>query len=381
VHDLIQQLVAAQLQPLHDNSAVAESELSVATFQHAQPLSAELVAFSGAGLDHYGGELMLAAALLHNTPRGYQHRLLWGVSSQRTRIGGWSSTKGGFNDRHTSVAHHELVRVEVKDGMLDSYVKLHTPRGEELLRFGKATAMIGRFYQALMQQPAPQRMVPPRPFPQPSAEDPAGAQAASQGFWREDPDALALLVGIDERVRSGFIDAGVGYDLSCRILLAHRSAFAGPGIASGPGQWLSPMSLDDLGHTLVGIFGPPTQQNVDGQGWTWLSFALDPQRDALSPALSALGIAAYISLGVGFSPGKVIAHQMLQREPLTAIHVGMHSGSASSVYTLRTPRGPLEQVDAMMSHQLHQALIHSAMPVLGRRCSLGWGPSYAELWG
>jgi hypothetical protein len=210
MHGVVSQLVATHLQPVHDKSSLAESELTIALFEHAQPLSAELVASCGVGLDHFAGEVVLAAGLLYNTPRGYEHRLLWGVTAQRTLIGGWSSTKGGFNDRYASIAHHELARVEVKDGMLDSYVKLHSPRGEELLRYAKATALLGRFYQAL--------------------------------------------------------------------------------------------------------------------------------------------------------------------------HVGFQAGTASTAYMLRGPRGSLEQTDAMVAHQIHQLLIHSAPAVLERRCALGWAPSYHELW-
>lgn len=380
MHQAISQLVASHLQPFHDHKKSLDFEVSVATFQQAQPFSGEVVASCGVGLDHFAGEQVLAAALLRETPRGYEHRLLWAVTQQRTLIGGWSSTKGGYNDRRISLPHPELVRVESKKGLFDRCVKLYSPRGEEDLGFESGSRILAPFYEALIQLPAQQRTAPPLPFPQASAEDPAGAQAASQGFGCEDPPALALLVRLDEAVRAGQIESSVGYDLSCRILLAHRSMLGGPGIAHGPGTWLSPLSPDDLGHVLVGILGAPMHHNVDGEGWTWLSFPFDAKHTGLNKAVAAVGIASFLGLGVGLSPGKMIAHKMLEREPLTMIHVGFRASSSSTAYMIRGPQGSLEYTDAMVAHQLHQALIHATPSVLERRCALGWVPSYPELW-
>ena len=125
---------------------------------------------------------------------------------------------------------------------------------------------------------------------------------------------------------------------------------------------------------------PPIQRQDTPDGWTWDHFRVDPQRDELSPVLTGLGVAAYVGLGVGFSPGKLIAHQLMKREPLTGFRLGVMDTSACCMYSFDGPRGRLEHNgEAMFAHQLHQAVIHLAYRVLERRCICGWETDYSAL--
>lgn len=372
------ELITAHLRPMSDASALAETEFQLAVVQGAPELGAEAVAGCGQGLDHYGGEHIIAAALLRELPRGYEHRVSLAITDRRTIVNGWSSIKGGYNELRFSIPHPALARVEVKQGMLSNCVKLFTHDGQERqLIFPAATQMLGQLYQAMAYVHPQARVAPPIALPQPSADDPAAARAAEAALWRLDPQASRALAHVDQLTRGGQIDAASGYDFVCRMLLTHRSAMGGPG---HNGQaWISAMSAKDLGHTFTNIFGAPTQYQVGQDGWAWHEFRLDPQRDPLGGALTALGVAAYVGLGVGFSPGRAIAHQMMKRTPITSIRVGIRDANACSMYLVQGPKGGLEHSDANMAHRLHQALIHSAYKVLDRRAVLGWTVDYHQL--
>jgi hypothetical protein len=84
MHGVVSQLVAAHLQPLHDKSSLAESELTIALFEHAQPLSAELVASCGVGLEQTDAMVahQIHQLLIHSTPAVLERRcaLGWGPS-------------------------------------------------------------------------------------------------------------------------------------------------------------------------------------------------------------------------------------------------------------------------------------------------------------
>lgn len=375
------ELVSAHLQPLRDKSTLLDTEFTLALFEHATGIASEAVAGCGVGVDHYTGEHVLAAALGRETPRGYEHRLCLAITDRRTILSGWSSIKGGHNGTGFSMGHEQLARVESKATMLANYVRLFDHQGTSRdLTFPQVTDVLGRFYAALAQLPPQARMSAPLPMPQPSPEDPAGLRAVAHGLWREDPAATQILAHVDRLVYGGQVDPASGYDFACRVFLAHRSAVSGPAMSPGLGRvWLSPMSAADLGHTFVSIYGRPADYQVAPDGWAWHDFHLNPERDYLDATLSALGVAAYIGLGVGFSPGRVIAHHLMKREPITKLRVGVHEGQACSHYVVDGPRGRLELSDANMAHRLHQALIHSSYRVLERRALLGWGVDYHAL--
>lgn len=378
----VREIVASYLRPMHETSALADTEFTLAVQQAAGTIGAEAVAGCGWGLDHFGGEHVLASALHRWTPRSYEHRLSLAITDRRTIVSGWSSIKGGFNDIRFSIPHELIQGVEVKDGLLENCVKLHANGRVHELTFPDGIKILGAFYSALANVPPNARVSPPFPLPAQTADDPSGARAAAGGLWRQDPLAGQALAHIEHLVASGQIDAGSGYDFVCRLLLAHRSSIGGPG-GGVPGQtgqvWLSPMSATDLGHTLVGIYGRPVQYQVAADGWAWHEFRIDPNRDYLGGVLTALGVAAFVGIGFGFSPGRVIADRLMRRDPITGLRIGVLEGSACSMYLVDGPRGRLENSDANMLHRLHQALIHSSYRVLERRASLGWQVDYSRL--
>gem|GEM_PF-3940736 len=375
----LRELVAAHLRPTREESLLLETDFTLALHDQAGPIGAEAVAGCGWGLDHFGGEHVLAAALSRSTPKRYEHRLTLAITDRRTIVNGWSSTKGGLNDIRFCVPHDLITRVEVKDGILANHVKLFVGGQVYELGFTEITEPLGKLFTALAQLHPQARSAPPIPLPEVSATDPAAARAGAQSLWRQDPPINQAMIHIDQLVSGGQIEAASGYDFVCRLLMAHRSAIAGPGGSPALGQtWLSPMSAQDLGHTLVGIYGPPAHYQVT-DGWAWHQFRIDPNRDYLGAVLSALGVAAFVGLGFGFSPGAAIAHQLLKRDPITSIRVGIRDGSACSMYVVEGPRGKLENSDANMAYRLHQALIHSAYRVLERRCVLGWAVEHAAL--
>lgn len=374
----ITQLVAAHLRPIQEESVVLASEFTLALHAQATTIAAEAVAGCGLGLDHFNGEHVLAAMLQRETPRGYEHRLTCAITDRRTVVSGWSSIKGGYNDTRFTIPHAEIARVVVKDSLLANYVKLYSVRGSEhMLTFASATKLLGPLYEALGSLHPQARVAPSLPLPLPSPDDPAACAATNHSLWRPDPAITAALGHIDRLVREGGIAPASGYDFACRLLLLHRSAISGPG--SNGVSWLSPMSGGDLARTVGSMFGPPVQHQDTPDGWSWYHFRVDPQRDELSPVLTGLGVAAYVGLGVGFSPGGLIAHQMMKREPLTGFRLGAMDTSACCMYSLDGPRGRLEQCEAMFAHQLHQAMIHSAYRVLERRCICGWETDYSGL--
>lgn len=359
---------------------VDTSELHVTAFDEASSTGAEALAGSGAGLDHFAGERILAAAFLRDTPKGHEHRLACAITDRRTAIAGWSSISGPATlDRYRfTLPHGELRHVEVKSSMLANYVRLHGATAKQELPFAEAVPMLGAFYQTLAQRIPPQhRVEPPTPFISPTDEDPTGAVAASRSLWTDDPDARRMLEVVARGAREGALTADVGRDLVGRVVLAHRSRAGGPGMHEG--RWMSPMSSQDFGHTLIRIFGQPVAHTQPQPGVDQLDFRIDPRRDPVGNAVTALGVASYVGLGIGFSPGKAIANALMKRKQVTELRVLFADGPVHTAFRLLAPMSNLEQHDARMAHALHQALIATSYQVLDRRCRSGWRASYHEL--
>lgn len=375
----LRQLVAAQLQAIHNEGGLLEGELYLNLFDAAGPNGAEAVAGCGEGLDLHAGERVLASILSRETPQGYEHRLACAITDRRTVLSGYSSTKGGNNSKRFSLRHDQVVQVESKEGVLSNYVGLITPHGKSELTYPAATTQLASFYQTMATQiPFPARCEPPTSFLEPTELDPSGAQGAAQGLWMQDPQCTSLLGLIDQRVRSSEIDPETAKDFAARVVLAHRSRCGGPGMQDG--SWLSPMSSQDFGHTLTNIFGPPTAHQAPQPGTDWLDFYIDPNRDPFGPVLDALGVASYVALGVGFAPGKVIAHAMMKKQPVTQVRFMFNDAPSCCRFQIQTPPGvPLERLDALMAHRAHQALLHSAFRVVEQRCRFGWDLPYQQL--
>jgi hypothetical protein len=132
--------------------------------------------------------------------------------------------------------------------------------------------------------------------------------------------------------------------------------------------FLSPLCADDLGHVLCGALGQPLRYEQPQPGMHWLDFRYDPQRDTLSPALAALGIASFFALGIGFSPGRMIAAEMLRKPPLNVIRFAFADVQGGCAYEIYGNGRRIEPVEAELGHALHQLLVHAAWPVLERRC-------------
>lgn len=360
-------------------------ELRLSVFGEAREVGHEAITGSGVGLDLHAGERILASALLVDRPKGHEHRLALAITDRRTALSGWSDIGGPltFGNRRFSVAHAELARVEVKSGMLANHVALHAvPQGagtaKHELPFGELVPMLGAFYQALATQVAPaERMEPPTSYLAPSESDPTGALGAAAALWSDDPLARQMLETIAGNVRERDMPVEMGRDLASRALLAHRTAQGAPMMREG--RWLSPMSAQDLGHTLVKIFGAPMTHAQPQPGVEQLDFRIDPRRDALGDAIQALGVASYVALGVGYRPGRAIANVLMKKQQVTHLRVMFADQAGASAYRLFAPPQPLEPCDSELATRIHLALSAASYSVMLRRTERGWAPSYAEL--
>lgn len=362
---------------MQQNSSLLDEELTVAVQDAACQIGAEAVGGSGVGLDLYAGERVIAALLMRNTPRHYEHRLAVAVTDRRTAVSGWSSIKGNHNGKSSSLLHAHLQRVEAKDSLLSTYVRLFGPGVTLELSITDHTRKLEQLYQGMQMIPPPLRAEPPTPFVTPSEEDPSGARTAAMQLWRPDPPAADMLRAVGELVHAGQIDPQAGADLVRRIVLAHRSSCDGPAMQDG--IWLSPMSADDLGFTLRHVFGAPAAQRQVAPGRWAFDFYVPPGSDPLGKALTALGVASYLTIGFGYSVGGVIADQLMKKEPFTRFTVELADLPSACGYRLYTPAGPIEREEALFAHSFHQTLIATAYRVLERRAHVGWGRPPANL--
>ncbi|MEM6992967.1 MAG: hypothetical protein AAF721_20795, partial [Myxococcota bacterium] len=340
---------------------------------------AQAAALSGCGLDLYGGECVLAAVHGHDNPKGYHHISALAITNRRSIVGGYSSAKSDLNGLGFAVAHDEATGLEFKESLIKSTFNLLTPQGKRtLINVWGYCKDLPAFYKALLAAPMGTRGEGPTAAVTPGPDDPTGALGAAQALWSADEHAHGLLHRIDANVRSGTLSGPDGGDLAARTVLWHRSRLSGP--AAYGNAYLSPLGADDFGNVLTQSLGPPAGYQQPQAGMHVLDFRLDPKRDALSPALSALGIASYLGLGIGFSPGAMIAAQMLAKPPLHQLRIvygDVQGGCSYEMHAHGTT--PLHSAEAMTAHGLHQLLIHSAGPILARRAEHGWSRSYAEL--
>lgn len=374
----LRQLVQATLRPSKRPASHGDGELEVAVFANTTVPAARAVAYGGQGLDLANGECVLAAIGSHSEPQGFHHRLGIAITNRRTIYAGWSSIKGNYNDVRTTVMHEEVHGVDVKKSLVSVKFDVLTARGpQNLVHFFAKVPEAEAFFRGLTQIPFGQRAEPPIALPAPSADDPIGAHAALASLWYPDDRAAALVSGLHHALAQGAIDGPTGSDLIGRVLVAHRAMCSGP--AGWGNGFLSPLSADDLGHVLCGALGQPIRHEQPQPGTHTLEFRIDPQRDTLSPALKALGIAAFFGLGIGLSPGRMIAAEMMRKPPLNAIRVVFADVPGGCAYEIHGNGRRIEGVEAELGHAIHQLLMHSAWPVLERRCHFGWQPSYAQL--
>ncbi|MFK7986397.1 MAG: hypothetical protein AB8I08_10225 [Sandaracinaceae bacterium] len=358
---------------------VDTSESSFRLFADAVPHGVEAVAGSGCGVDLLAGERILASGFLRDTPKGTEHRLAMAITDQRTCLSGWSSISGPmtFNKNRGSIPHAALTGVEVKDSLLSGQKVTMKGAGQKIvLTFGESTQPLGAFYRAIGQIPATSRVPPPTPFLQPCASDPSGARGATEQLWTDDAMSRELLSMVVGHVEEGRMDAATGLDFAGRVLLAHRASLSGPGMVEG--RWISPMSARDFGGTLVQMFGPPAAHEKPQPDVDMVDFKIDPRRDVVGGALTALGVASSVAIGVGISPGKAIARAMMRKSPVTDLRFMFADQPGFTSFRLFGRGVPLEEADARLAHRLHLALAAASLTALHRRATIGWGP---ELWG
>jgi hypothetical protein len=374
----LRQLVQSTLRPTKRPASMMHPELEVGLFGQASATGARAVAYGGAGLDLAGGECLLAGIGSHQSERGFEHRLAAAITNRRTIVGGWSSVKGVLNDVRAWVMHDEVLGLDAKTGLVSAKFDVHTPRGPvKLVHLYGHCPEVEAFFRGLQQIPIGHRGEPPMPMPGPSAEDPLGVQAALASLWWPDERAQTLLHALHSTVAAGAIDPASAADLVGRVQLAHRAMCSGP--AASGSAFLSPLSSDDFGNVLVGALGQPMSYQSPQPGLHWLDFRLDPRRDAIGGALKALGIASFIGLGIGFSPGGMIAAEIMKKQPVQAIRFVYADAPGGCAYEMHANGRRLEHGEAEMAHAIHQLLLHAAWPVLERRCHVGWHQPYAQL--
>ncbi len=374
----LRQLVQSTLRATKRPAGHATAELEVALFGDATGPGARAVAYGGQGLDLANGECLLAAVGTYMQPQGFHHRLAAAITNRRTICGGWSSTKGNLNEVRTTILHDEVTGVDVKKGMLTRSFDVLTMRGpQNLVHLVADLPEIEGFFRGLLQLPLGHRAEPATPMPAPCEGDPIAAHAAVASLWYPDDRAVRLLGALHHAYAAETMDVHTAIDLVGRIVLAHRA------ICSGPAGWgngyLSALSADDLGNVLCGALGQPLRHKQPDGATHWLDFPLDPRRDTLSPALKALGIASFVGIGIGFSPSRMLAAEMLRKPPLTAIRCVFADMPGGCAYELYGNGRRLETIEAEMCHGIHQLLVHAAWPVLERRCQFGWQPAYSQM--
>lgn len=382
----LRSLVASRLRPIREEAGfLSDKEFTLATFDGAVPHGAEAVAGSGVGLDHFRGERILCSAHLRFTPSRHEHRMALAITDRRTVLGGWSDIKDNFNGKRFSIPHADLVATASEDGLLARSLGLVTATGKFEAPLGSSEGIkaLDAFYRGMIGEvPPAARVEPPTPFPAPSADDPAGARAAADALWFEDPRARQMLQALAAKARTGEMEASVAADLVSRVVLAHRSRGGGAGMQDA--LWISPMSVADFGHTLLRIYGTAQQHGEPHPGVHSADFGFDPKRDPIVTVLDGVDVASYFVLGVGLAPtrliGGAIAEAIMRKDPIRQLRFVFGERPGFTGYQIHTPGRVLEDHDAQMAHRIHHALGYFAYAVLERRCALGWGPAYADLW-
>jgi hypothetical protein len=374
----LRQLVANTFRPVQRPAGMMQGELEVALFADAARPGPRAIAYGGAGLDLMGGECLLLAVGTHTVQKGFEHRLAAAITNRRTVVGGWSNVKGQLNDVRCSIMHDEVLRSEMKSGLLTVKFDVVTHHGAIALPslYGECKEF-DAFFKGLTQIPAGHRAEPAMPPPGPSEGDPTGARAAMASLWFSDAHAHELLELAAATVDDGTLDPATGADIVARVVLAHRTACSGP---AGYGtSFLSPLSADDFGNVLVHALGQPAGYSAPQPGLHSLDFAVDPSGGSIGGALKALGVASYLGLGVGFSPGGMIAGEMMKKRPVTAIRFQYADVPGGCAYEMYANGARLEHAEAEMAHGIHELLLYSAWPILERRCQVGWQLPYAQL--
>jgi hypothetical protein len=250
-------------------------------------------------------------------------------------------------------------------------------QGIHQLEFAELQQPLGEFFMRLTQTIAPaHRCEAPCPAVVASEADPTGRENALSGLWFDDPQARQLLRQLELATSSG-MPVEVALDFVGRVVLAHRASASAPCMRDG--LWLSPLTAQDLGFACTSLFGAPAYHYQPRPGVDQLSFHFDPRRNGLDAAITALGVASFMTLGVGFNPSAALVNAAFERPQVTAIMVELQQHGPTSAYRLMTPSGSLETADSLLAMRCHQAVIASAYPLLAQRIAHGWAVPPSEL--
>ena len=369
----IRALVARHFQDGQGKS-IDGTQHEVRTGAGAIALGVEAAAMSGHGLDLLGSEQVLAAVLRKATNKGDETRGVMAVTNRRTILGGWTSCRGGLNGIALSLDHAAITSAKVMNGLLRFGIELQTTTGQDgknIVFFMSEYKKIGDFYRELSGL-APQARFEPA-MPSLAANDPTGLASIGSALWYDDPGLRDALVALDRQHADGQVSPEAVLDHVKRLLLAHRCRFAGPACAGR--AMATALSSSDLARVLSETFGAPTT-TVGQDGTSVHDFTVDPTQDRVSPALTALGIASYFTVGVGFSVGSMIARGMLRKDPIEALRVTCGDMDAGCWYTLTTNKGDPHQDEAMFAGSIHQLVAARAPHVAQWRAHAGWNATW-----
>lgn len=361
---ILRQLAATHLPPTRKESSFLDVVFRTTSDAAAAQDGGVATAFSGVGLDLVAGEYVIVSMHRQETPKGYDHQIALAITNQRTILGGYSSAKGKLNQLGQVLSHDHVFGAMSKTGLVDS-LKINNP-GPEFdlsLLFHECKGLAG-FYQALAAVPPHQRIEPGTPSMCVSDSDPAGVGWAQQSLWFNDQPTQTALSQVHERYQADQLSLDQARDLVGRITLLHRMRMAGP--AAYGHAFLSPLHLGDFIGLIHSFMGPPASQFNTAPNVVCLDYPVVPGRDPLGPGLKALGIASYVGLGVGFSPGRMIAQQMLKKQPIGTLRIACGEVVGGTSYELFGGNQRLERNEALMAWGVHQGVIHGAGPWLGQ---------------
>lgn len=357
----------------------------VATFAQAGPVGTEALVGTATGLDLIAGERLLAATRSVMRPGGYEHRVACAITDRRTVVAGWSnfmgrSPGGPTNERRFNLEHHHVVGATPKKPSFSKPARIEIQVGAQMVTLPCLDLDIdamGAFYAGLTHIAPQMRAEPRQPLVATSEADPMGFDAVEAGLWYGDERTRRIVGALRASHGAGMPDE-MAADLLRRTVVAHRAGAAAP-MMMRDGRWLSPLSRDDFGHNLVRILGPPVGHAQVAPEVQAIDFYLPPGQDPVGGAARALGVASFLTLGVGFSPAKMLVAAAAGRKPVTQLRVLLGATDVGTGFQLVTPSGPLEQVDSLLATQLLDVLSAAAFPVLQKRAEQGWAPDFGQL--
>lgn len=164
-----------------------------------------------------------------------------------------------------------------------------------LVTCGDAVEPVATFLRGVAQLPHDRRWAPPPGFA--SEADPTGASALASSFAAPDPRVLLMLRYVHAAVAAQWMPVAMGQDLVARIEIVQRTLAFGRGAQQG--LRISPLHGPDFAFVLSGVFGDPVGVWPDS-GATTMDFALGRKSNVGAAASTAIGLALFATVGVGW---------------------------------------------------------------------------------